>query len=549
MAAKRIPQLDSLTGANAASSDQLVIYDADTNATKKIARSELYSASSGSALVGYTQGGSGASARTTQDKLRESVSVKDFGAVGDGVADDTVAIQAAIAYLRSRQNGSGQFGGLIYFPTGFYKLTDTIELTTVADVDLRIAFYGDGGYPGKGATQIIFSPTTTKHGLVLKSSQMCSFEDIEFICGTSSVDKMIYVTTQNSPVFSAFMNTFRRCSFRQFSGVTPTTRLITIAGGVLTEFDKCWFSGADNAIRLGENLPSTESGGGAGQTIFRQCEIYHNIEVLNAQGINFDTCVFGRVNLTTPVSIYPVASGFIRNDFVTFNTCSNVLLIDSSTETFFTQGASAGGLVALNNRLSGYKTGFNINGVGKAFLSGNYYQPPPTTTGCIAVVVAANATDVVIGAEDFTPFLIAGFVAVDDNRLGTRKPLVVDAVLATDYTFSSIGNFETIISTTAQIRGGMHRLRWALNISNGANLAQFIVRPTVDGVSIQKGCALKFIEANSTDLVYIECLVNINGTTAPVTIALTCRQNAGAAATVNADSITYASFLQVEELQ
>ena len=49
-----------------------------------------------SSEVIFVQAGAGAANRTIQDKAREFLSVKDRGAVGNGIADDTAAIQLAI---------------------------------------------------------------------------------------------------------------------------------------------------------------------------------------------------------------------------------------------------------------------------------------------------------------------------------------------------------------------------------------------------------------------------------------------------------------------
>jgi hypothetical protein len=73
--------------------------------------------------VQFTQSGTGAVQRTVESKLQDVVSVKDFGAVGDGVEDDTAAIQNAI-------NNSPRKA--IYFPRGIYKITDTLNITVLS---------------------------------------------------------------------------------------------------------------------------------------------------------------------------------------------------------------------------------------------------------------------------------------------------------------------------------------------------------------------------------------------------------------------------------
>ena len=52
---------------------------------------QLDDGTTGAAISQYLPAGTGAVATTVQTKLRESISVKDFGAVGDGVTNDTTA--------------------------------------------------------------------------------------------------------------------------------------------------------------------------------------------------------------------------------------------------------------------------------------------------------------------------------------------------------------------------------------------------------------------------------------------------------------------------
>src|SRR5207253_1758745 len=56
---------------------------------------------------------------------RSYVDVLEGGAIGDGISDDTAAIQAAI-------NALSAAGGVVYFPvpSASYKITDTLTIGT-----------------------------------------------------------------------------------------------------------------------------------------------------------------------------------------------------------------------------------------------------------------------------------------------------------------------------------------------------------------------------------------------------------------------------------
>jgi hypothetical protein len=84
-----------------------------------------------SSEVTFLQAGTGAVQRTAQAKMRETVSVKDFGAVGDGVADDTVAIQAAI-------NRAVAIRGTVFIPPAhagsYYKITAPLAVSAPVSI-------------------------------------------------------------------------------------------------------------------------------------------------------------------------------------------------------------------------------------------------------------------------------------------------------------------------------------------------------------------------------------------------------------------------------
>lgn len=75
--------------------------------------------------------------QSLQNWLDQFASVKDFGATGDGVTDDTAAINRALLQLYCRQNNP-QIRRSLFFPAGTYLITDTILIPPHARL------YGEG---------------------------------------------------------------------------------------------------------------------------------------------------------------------------------------------------------------------------------------------------------------------------------------------------------------------------------------------------------------------------------------------------------------------
>lgn len=69
--------------------------------------------------VRFTQAGAGAVERLTSEKLKEWVSVKDFGVLGNGT-DETTKVQAAVTYCFTS-------GAHLYWPAGTYLTTASIN--------------------------------------------------------------------------------------------------------------------------------------------------------------------------------------------------------------------------------------------------------------------------------------------------------------------------------------------------------------------------------------------------------------------------------------
>ncbi|MES2176523.1 MAG: glycosyl hydrolase family 28-related protein [Gemmatimonadota bacterium] len=115
--------------------------------------------------------------------------VREFGAAGDGVTDDTDAVRRALAAC---QSGDPAFGGQLYFPPGQYLITDTLRIT-----DDRVRVHGEGLY----ISTINFRPRSARVlfdiGKTVGILYQCSISQLSLV-GFGSAQKIAIRATDTS---------------------------------------------------------------------------------------------------------------------------------------------------------------------------------------------------------------------------------------------------------------------------------------------------------------------------------------------------------------
>lgn len=171
------------------------------------------------------------------------VSVKDFQAVGNGVADDTPAIQ--LAANRAKARG----GGVVYWPPGTY-IVSTVALASATGVSFRGA--------GEKAS-IIKSSSTTANVMELTSCTGFSIEGIKITAAATNAASAIVLT-------GCTYATLRNVLIDDSGGGSFLIPLIAASSSANLRFDGCDIYGKQNdangrSIRLTDTTDVVMVGG------------------------------------------------------------------------------------------------------------------------------------------------------------------------------------------------------------------------------------------------------------------------------------------------
>lgn len=184
--------------------------------------------SNSSANISFLPAGSGAVTRTVQAKLRDVVSVKDFGAVGDGVTNNSATLQAAI--------NATPAGGKLYIPAGTYSYSTGLTRGSA------ITIIGDG-VSGAGGSTLYY--TGTGNAFTYTGGGSASggrFQDF-VLQGTASANNGLYIYN----AFNAIR--FDKVYVTGFSKTNANACYIEDAWDIT--FANCTFTNGYNGVKCG----------------------------------------------------------------------------------------------------------------------------------------------------------------------------------------------------------------------------------------------------------------------------------------------------------
>jgi hypothetical protein len=306
----------------------------------------------------YDQGSTGAVNRPINLKLAEQVSVKDFGAVGNGTADDTAAIQAAI------NSGAAE----IFFPQGQYNITACLNLTNRGTTPIKLlgvsAPYLDNPASSQGSTIV---GNTGTWMVDCTGSSFVEMQDMLFIGQTSQSGILLARSTTNSyALYSRFQKVYVFVpSFPSFTSVGSIAFFGDCVENQVVE--QCWFEsdtayvsslnnevGVTSVYATIQSSPASDTDVSHRQTVYKgitgaanlfyglasstfdQCfwqvqtssnTYQHAIVTYNSTG-GYTNCQ--RLNFSGQVESYPYAF-YLAND----TTNININITESSVNTAF----------------------------------------------------------------------------------------------------------------------------------------------------------------------------------------------------------------------
>ena len=284
------------------------LVDSSANATSRY---------SGAILV-FKQSATGAITRTVQSKLSDVLSVKDFGAVGDGTTDDTAAIQAAINSMTNNQS--------LYFPAtpgAFYKTTAALLIPTLAG----LVFYGDGRKASRiqlvngGAAVDLFSRANTS---TLEANNIN--DSVFFGLGLEGSGS----TRHGINLLNMSRSLIQNCHFDGFGGAA-----IYATNSLSVEIYGCRLNGCQNGI-LNDTGTWTGCNGWSiignyiGAMLYRGIDIAFGMTGTPIHGTVIESCQRGGLRLQQDCHAIDIRGCYFEDNKATVTTTADIDLAPSS---------------------------------------------------------------------------------------------------------------------------------------------------------------------------------------------------------------------------